>query len=108
MPRLGLAVLLFIPLVACVAHEKNGDRAVALGDWKTAVAEYGAALSKDPETPGLKEKYDRARREAGTSTFKRAQACAAAGDWLCAVSEADYVLSLDPGNSEVSVFRASV
>lgn len=92
---------------ACVAHEKVGDQAAVVGDWKTAVNEYGEALSKEPESPELKQKFENAKRQAIDSSFKKAQACATSGDWACAVGEADYALQLDSGNQEIAAFRAT-
>ena len=64
-------------LAACVAHEKVGDRAAALGDWKTAEREYAEAVRKDPEKKDLREKYRVARASALAESTRRAQACAA-------------------------------
>jgi hypothetical protein len=104
--RLAWALILSLVVTACVAHEKAGDQAAALGDWSAALAHYGQALAKEPDSPELKEKYERARREAVADAYKKAQACAAAGDWSCAVGEADFALQVDSGNREVAAFRA--
>jgi len=42
-PALVLALLALAALTACAAHEKAGDRASAVGDWKTAEREYSRA-----------------------------------------------------------------
>jgi hypothetical protein len=94
-------------MAACVAHEKVGDKAAAVGDWETALNAYGKALADEPDKPGLKEKYEQAKREAIADAYKKAQACAAAGDWKCAVGEADFALKVDGGNSEIAAFRAN-
>ena len=92
-------------LAACVAHEKAGDRAAALGDWKTAEREYAEAVRKDPEKKDLQEKYRVARASALAESTRRAQACTAAQDWECAVAESDYALGLDPGSVALAALR---
>ncbi|MFL5351724.1 hypothetical protein [Archangium sp.] len=101
----AVAVLLLC-LTACVAHEKNGDKAAAVGDWKTAVAAYREALLNEPDSPELKQKYEQARKEAVADATRRARSCAGAQDWQCAVSEADYALALDTSSPELAAFRA--
>jgi tetratricopeptide (TPR) repeat protein len=101
----AVAVLLLC-LTACVAHEKNGDKAAAAGDWKTAVAAYREALVSEPDSPALKQKYEQAREEAVADASRRARSCAGARDWQCAVSEADYALGLDTSSPELAAFRA--
>ena len=98
---------LALVMTACVAHEKVGDKAAAVGDWETAMNAYGQALAEDPSKPELKEKFEQAKREAVADAYRKAQACAAAGDWKCAVGEADFALKVDGGNSEIAAFRAS-
>ncbi|HEX8697359.1 MAG TPA: hypothetical protein VF815_00850 [Myxococcaceae bacterium] len=93
-------------LAACVAHEKAGDQAASLGDWKTAYQAYSAALAKEPESPVLKEKFNNAKSQAITDAYKKAQACAAGGDWGCALGEAEFALELDGTNPEIAAFRA--
>src|SRR5262245_25093902 len=100
------AWLLALALTGCVAHERNGDRAAAMGDWKTALEEYRAAL-KTGDSPQLLEKYRQSKREAAAGAFKRAQSCSRTRDWECAVSEADYALQIDEGNEEILQFRAA-
>ncbi len=99
----GLACLM---LIACVAHEKNGDRAAALGDWRTAVFEYREAVSKDPDDPQLRAKFEAARREAVAAALRKAEACVAAANFECAVGECDFVMSLDAGNVQAARLRA--
>jgi tetratricopeptide (TPR) repeat protein len=101
-------VVLLLCLSACVAHEKNGDRAAAVGDWKTALAAYREALMNEPESPALKEKYERARREAVVAASQRARTCASASEWQCALEEADFALSIDGSDSELGALRADV
>ncbi len=107
MKRWACALLMALVMAACVAHEKVGDKAAAVGDWETALNAYGQALADDPSKPELKEKYERAKREAVADAYKKAQACASAGDWKCAVGEADFALKVDGGNSEIAAFRAT-
>lgn len=107
MKRWACALLMALVMAACVAHEKVGDKAAAVGDWETALNAYGQALADDPNKPELKEKYERAKREAVADAYKKAQACASAGDWKCAVGEADFALKVDGGNAEIAAFRAS-
>ena len=104
--RLLWGWLMALVLAACVAHEKAGDQAAALGDWKTAYQAYGAALAKEPESPVLKDKYTNAKREAIADAYRKAQACAAGGDWGCALGESEFALELDSGNPAIAAFRA--
>ena len=102
-PRL-LLVLAFA-LAACMAHDKAGDQAAALGDWKTAYVNYREALADAPTDPKLKEKYERARAEALRASIAAARGCIARQQWACAVNEADFALSIDGGNVELSNIR---
>ena len=70
-----LPCLLLALALACAAHEKSGDRAAALGDWRTAEREYAAAVAKEPENKELQEKYRQAKAAALEDATKRAQAC---------------------------------
>ncbi len=103
--RLAWGLLMALMFAACVAHEKAGDQAASLGDWKTAYQAYSAALAKEPESPVLKEKYNNAKSQAITDAYKKAQACAAGGDWGCALGEAEFALELDGSNAEIAAFR---
>lgn len=98
--------VMMLCLTACVAHEKSGDRAAALGDWKAAVTAYRQALMNDPNSPQLQAKYQKARQEAVVVAVRKAQACAGYQDWHCAVTEADFALGLDASNPELVKFRA--
>jgi len=104
--RLAWGRLMALVLAACVAHEKAGDQAAALGDWRTAYQAYSAALAKEPESPVLKEKYNNARSKASADAYRKAQACAAGADWGCALGESEFALELDTGNPEIAAFRA--
>ncbi|MDY7229801.1 hypothetical protein [Hyalangium rubrum] len=94
-------------LTACVAHEKAGDKAAALGDWRAAYQQYSAALANEPDSAVLKEKFNNAKRQAIDDAYRKAQACAASNNWSCAVGESDFALQLDGGNMEISSFRAN-
>jgi tetratricopeptide (TPR) repeat protein len=100
-----LFVVLAVTLSACMAHDKSGDRAAAVGDWKAAYTEYRQALADEPNDPKMKEKYERARAEALRASTAAARGCLARRDWGCAVGEADFVLSIEPGNTELSEVR---
>lgn len=89
----------------CMAHDKAGDQAAALGDWKTAYVNYREALADAPTDPKLKEKYDRARAEALKASTSAARGCMARREWACAVNEAEFALSIDGGNAELSAIR---
>lgn len=104
MTRRSLPLLLAFTL-ACAAHEKSGDRAAALGDWRTAEREYAAAVAKEPEKKELQEKYRQAKAAALEDATKRAQACQVARDWECAFGEADYALGLDPTSATLATLR---
>jgi hypothetical protein len=101
-----VAVVLVLCLTACVAHEKNGDQAAAVGDWKTAMAAYREALLNEPESPILRQKYEQARKEAVSEATRHAHSCAGARDWQCAVEEADFVLAVEGPNADMAAFRA--
>ncbi|MBF5042454.1 hypothetical protein FGE12_08580 [Aggregicoccus sp. 17bor-14] len=107
MKRIVLGILVSSMLLgACTAHEKSGDRAAAVGDWKSAYMSYRAALGDEP-TPELQKKFAEARDHAMADTQKRAQACAQVNDWNCALQEADFALQIDGGNAELASFRAN-
>ncbi len=105
--RLAWAWVMALLLAACVAHEKAGDQAAAVGDWRAAIQSYRVALANEPDNAALKEKYEHAQREAVAEAYRKAQACAAAGNWSCAVGEADFALEVDGGNVEIAAFRAN-
>lgn len=100
-----LAAALLLAVASCAAHEKAGDRAAAVGDWKTAEREYGAAARKDPSKKELQDKYQQARVAAVEGSSRAATACYAARDFECALAEASYALALDPGRVEVATLR---
>lgn len=106
MKRVVLGLMAAVVLAACAGHEKAGDRAAAVGDWKSAYSAYRTALANDPDSPELKAKYDQAREQALQDAQKRAQACAQVEDWDCALAESDFALSVDGGNAEIAAFRA--
>lgn len=105
--RLGWTWVVALLLAACVAHEKAGDQAAALGDWRSAYQQYRTALAKEPESPVLQEKFKNAKQKAIVDAYQKAQACAAATNWSCAVGEADFALELDGGNMEIAAFRGN-
>ena len=107
MKQVVLGLMAAVLLVACAGHEKAGDRAAALGDWKNAYTAYRQALANDPGSPELKAKYDSAREQALQDAQKRAQTCAQVEDWSCALAESDFALSVDGGNAEIAAFRAN-
>ena len=102
-----LPVVIGVLVGGCVAHERNGDAAAAIGDWRTALAEYREGLQKEPGSPVLREKYQRARNEAIAGGLRKGQACSSSEDWSCALKQADYVLRIDDGNAEAATLRAA-
>ena len=104
-PALVLALLALAALTACAAHEKAGDRASAVGDWKTAEREYSRAAQDHPKDKELRAKYQEARTHALADAQAKARACAAGHDWECALGESQYALGLDPGLAEMAVLR---
>ena len=92
-------------LAACASHQKAGDRAGAVGDWKTAEREYAQALRDDPGSAELRAKHQSAREQALALAVGRARACAGAEDWECAFAEADYAAGVDSTSSELALFR---
>jgi hypothetical protein len=103
LPALFIVPLLL--LLACAAHEKAGDKAAALGDWKTAERQYAEAVRRDPSSAELRAKYQQARAEAVAGALRRARTCAAAIDWECAYVESTYALSLDDASPEIAAFQ---
>jgi hypothetical protein len=101
----GTVVLLCLMTAACISHEKTGDGAAAVGDWKTAVLAYREALRSDPSSPQLKGKYQNAVREAQVELIRKAQACAKVQNWFCVVAETEDALTLDPANPELMAMR---
>ena len=93
-------------VLACASAEKLGDRAAAVGDWKSAERQYAEALQKDPGNAEKKAKWERARQNAMSGAAAAARACRSAQDWECAYAESDYVLRLDAGNAEMATLRA--
>ncbi|WIG92808.1 hypothetical protein [Myxococcus sp. SDU36] len=107
MKRVVLGLFAAVVLSACAAHEKTGDRAAAMGDWKSAYASYRQALASEPDSPEIKLKFDAARAKALQDAQQRAQTCAQVNDWGCALAESDFALSVEPGNAEIASFRAN-
>jgi tetratricopeptide (TPR) repeat protein len=99
-PILALAFL-----SACVAHDKQGDKYAAVGDWKNAYANYRVAISKKPDDPVLKQKFEDARARALADASARANDCASQRQWECALQESDFVLQLDPSRADIQQVR---
>jgi tetratricopeptide (TPR) repeat protein len=93
-------------LAACASAEKLGDRAAAVGDWKTAERQYAEALQKDPGNAEKKAKWEQARGKALEGAVAAARACRASQDWECVHSESDYASRLDAGNVEIAAMKA--
>ncbi|HEY6098006.1 MAG TPA: hypothetical protein VIW03_01160, partial [Anaeromyxobacter sp.] len=102
---LTLAVPLAL-LAACASAEKLGDRAAAVGDWKSAEREYGQALQNDPGNAEKRAKYQQARQAALQGAVAAARACQVSQDWECAYAESDYASRLEPGNADLAATRA--
>ncbi len=102
-PRALAAVLLV--LAACAAHDKAGDRAAAVGDWKAAVMEYRQAVADKPDDPVLRQKFADAKAQALATGTAQARTCAAQANWSCALAEADFILQLDPANPEMAELK---
>lgn len=105
-PSPKIAALLALSLTAaCVAHDKQGDRYAAVGDWKNAYANYRQAVADRPNDPALRQKYEDARARALQDATGAADACASQAQWECALAEADFVLSVDPSRTDVAPIR---
>src|SRR3954471_24834816 len=104
--RLAAAAASLSLFVGCIAHEKEGDSASAVGDWKTAYVHYRDALTEKPETPGLKPKFDNARVQALQQSRQQANACLQQRDWTCVGSEAQFILSVEPGAPDATQMKA--
>jgi hypothetical protein len=105
MRRIAL-LLLPLALLACAGNEKRGDRAAAVGDWKSAEREYAAALQGDPSNAEKRAKYQAARAQALQGAIAAARACQVSQDWECAFAESDYAARLEPGSAELAALRA--
>jgi tetratricopeptide (TPR) repeat protein len=101
-PFLAVAAL----LAACASAEKLGDRAAAVGDWKSAERQYAEALQKEPGNSEKKAKWQQARQNALQGAVAAARACQASQDWECVYSESDYAARLDAGSADLAAMRA--
>jgi tetratricopeptide (TPR) repeat protein len=106
MRRVLALVLPLALLAACAGAEKRGDRAAAVGDWKSAERQYAEALRKDPNDAEKRAKHQQARAQALQAAAAAQAACVAARDWECAFAEADYVVRLEPGDAGWATARA--
>jgi hypothetical protein len=104
--RLALAALL-LSTSACVAHDRAGDKAAAVGDWKTAYLEYRQAVSDEPGDTALRRRFAEARERALAQSTGQARACAAQQRWDCVLSEADFALAIDGTDVELARLRAT-
>lgn len=93
-------------LLACASAEKLGDRAAAVGDWKSAERQYAEALQKEPGNAEKKAKWQQARQNALQGAVAAARACQASRDWECVYAESDYAARLDAGSTEIATMRA--
>ncbi|WP_164009289.1 hypothetical protein [Pyxidicoccus trucidator] len=105
MKRVVLGLMAAALLAACASAEKAGDRAAAVGDWKSAYSAYRQAVANDPDSQELKAKFEEARTLALEDSKKRARACEQVEDWNCALAESDFALSIDGGNADIASFR---
>src|SRR5512138_41778 len=99
-------VFLLLSVAGCAGAEKRGDRAAAVGDWKSAERQYAEALRSDPGNAQKQAKWQQARAEALKGAAAAHRACLAAQDWECAFAEADYVARLEPGDAQWTTARA--
>ncbi|MGB8930724.1 MAG: hypothetical protein WCC48_05680, partial [Anaeromyxobacteraceae bacterium] len=99
--RLAPLVVLAL-LAACVAHDKQGDKYAAVGDWKNAWANYRQAVADKPDDPVLKQKYEDARAQALSGAVAQANACASQRAWDCALNEANFALTVDPSRTDMA------
>ncbi len=104
MRRIALA-LAVATLAACASHEKLGDRAAAVGDWKSAEAQYAEAARADPQNAEKRAKWQQARTQAIQGAVAAARACQVSQDWECAFAESDYLVRLEPGSAEYAGMR---
>ena len=104
--RLAAAAASLSLLIGCIAHEKEGDSASAVGDWKTAYVHYRNALAEKPETPGLKPKFDNARTQALAQARQKASTCQQQRDWGCVGAEAQFILEAEPGAPDAAQLMA--
>ena len=105
-PKLSLVGMLLSLAVflgsGCRVHEQDGDRALALGDYRQAASEYQLALENQEPTPVLRAKFDSARRQAVAAATATAKACLLEEKWQCALDNGLYVAALDPANVDAS------
>jgi tetratricopeptide (TPR) repeat protein len=101
-------LLLWAGLSGCFAHEKAGDGASAVGDWRKAFEEYRSAVRGDPSNVRLQEKFQRSRAAAVSQALAKGRGCVQSREYECALAEANYALAIDEGNSDVRKFRDEV
>ena len=101
-----LPLALVVLLAACAGAEKRGDRAAAVGDWKSAERQYAEALRGDPGNPEKRAKWQQARQQALQGAVAAARACQVSQDWECVYAESDYAFRLEPGSAELAAMRA--
>jgi tetratricopeptide (TPR) repeat protein len=99
-------LLLPVILLACAGHEKRGDRAAAVGDWKAAERDYADSLRKDPGNAEKRAKYESARQRALQASLGTARACLVSQDFECAFAESEYAQRLEPADMEIAGLRA--
>jgi tetratricopeptide (TPR) repeat protein len=96
--QLALVVAVALTLLSgCVSHERRGDDAAALNDWRGAYHNYRQALQDAPQDPRIAQKHERAKKLAVEEAASRAESCQASESWDCVVQQLEFVTELEPG-----------
>jgi general secretion pathway protein D len=99
--RLGAALVALVLVTACATGQaiRRGDRAVAAGDWDTAVASYRDALGTNPTRPDIKIKLERAMQQGAAEHVRRARQLEAQDQLPGAAAEYRLAAELDPSST---------
>lgn len=99
--RLGAALVALVLVTACATGQaiRRGDRAVAAGDWDTAVASYRDALGTSPTRPDIKIKLERAMQQGAAEHVRRARQLEAQDQLPGAAAEYRLAAELDPSST---------
>src|SRR5215471_9016036 len=93
-----LVTLLAIGVAGCAASSayKRGTHASVIKDYDLALAEFKAALSKDPDNIEYQLKYQQARYNAALMHFETGRRALAMQDYETAKAEFSRTLEIDP------------
>src|SRR5215469_5412754 len=93
-----LVTLLAIGVAGCAANSayKRGTHAAVMKDYDLAMAEFKAALNKDPDNIEYQLKFQQARYNAGLTHFEAGRRALEMQDYEAAKAEFSRTLEIDP------------